>query len=132
MTLPTWLADQLIDAGDLTPHRVSRRARTMRCPWCSAYVQAAIDDLGFESFTHPAPTTPAGELAAVLAGRRMHTLVAGELVHRGEHRITAKSADEEMAFPAHECGSEMTFPVSEKYVKRRKAAWPKDDDPIPF
>lgn len=133
MTMPKYVLEHLIDDGTITENRVGHTARIVRCPSrCGLLVLAAIDDLGFESFCHPAPTTVAGELAAVLAGLRMHTVIAGQLVARGAHRMLAKNADEEPAFPQHQCGKAMAFPMNPIHAERQRAAFPKDTDPIPF
>lgn len=129
MTLPKWLTDQLVADGVMTENRVTRKAKITRCPaGCGALVLAAIDDLCFETFCHPAPTTRAGELQAVLAGLRMHTLIGDELVHRGAHRINSRSADEESAYPDHRCG--MHFPINDRYSRRRIRATYSDAPPF--
>jgi len=70
-TPPTWVINQLITDGDLTPDRYTRHPQARRCPACGANTTAAIRSMSNEVVhCDPYPTTNEGEFLAAMAGRR--------------------------------------------------------------
>ena len=103
--IPRHVQDQLIADGLMDHRRLTHNARPARCPRCHAPTIAGIDDLGGSTHVQPDPTTRVGELAALLTGRRLWTVLAGRLVHRGADRITHRDPDTEPSHPEHHCPS---------------------------
>ena len=132
--LPSWLAEHLesntrgFDAGThLTP-----RARIRRCPGgCGRYVLAALDDVLIEpTYCDPVPITPAGELYALLSGRRTYSLIFDELLTRDSHRIAWADADAEPVLAAHRC-TEPAIPPNPRHRRPQPIRYIPGDKP-PF
>lgn len=103
--IPRHVAGTLALDGVIDTGMVTRKTRPTRCRQCRTVVLSAVDDLGFRVDVDPTPTTPLGEVLAVVADRRTYTRIGTELVYRSEHRITLRDADTEAAYPEHVCGA---------------------------
>lgn len=106
--MPDWLTHHLIAKGVMTESRLTRNARPRRCTRCGTYTLVGLDadTLAFEAHAEPTPTTSAGELQALLAGRRTWTLHHGRLEQRDADDIRLDPADQAGNIHAeHTCGS---------------------------
>lgn len=74
--METWLRDHLIASGAMTESGLTRRAKPRRCNRCNAVVVVGLDAdvCAFEVRVDPQPLNAAGELLALLEGRRTLTL----------------------------------------------------------
>lgn len=103
-----WLESMLVGKGVLSEAGLSRNAGIRACRKCRQACLAAIDCDGLDAWLDPVPIHAAGELLALLDGRRTYSLHAGrEVVRRDRHWIRAypAGAGQRPAFAAHRCGS---------------------------
>jgi hypothetical protein len=68
-------------------HLISTRPSVRRCPRCGGLILTAVAE-GVPAHVDPVPVTVAGEMAALLVGRRSYTLAHGELVTRDVDRVS--------------------------------------------
>jgi hypothetical protein len=127
-TMPKWLADKLILDGVMTSDRVTKHARPRRCPTCHLYTILGLDEFPHRVAVDPLPTTSAGELFALLTGRRSFALDAGELYERTAGRLLFRPADTHPVYATHQCGS-LPLPVNERFMPKPQE---KQDGPPPF
>ena len=131
MTTP-WhvIKDQLIADGAMTEQHVTRTPKPRHCRDCGRAVIAAITDLGFEITVEPTPTTPAGELSALMNGGQTFAILDhGEMVWRSMHRIKYRDANKERAHAKHQCGIN---PPEINTLFTKKNTRIDYDGPIPF
>lgn len=126
-TMPAWLADKLIDDGTMTSDRVTKHAKPRRCPDCHLFTLIGLDEFPHRVAVDPQPTTSAGELFALLTGRRTFALDCGELYERTAGRLAYRPADTTPVYASHQCGSP-PLPVNEKFITHP----PITDGPPPF
>lgn len=76
MTVPTWLRQQLEDRGLWDSDGTNRVARARRCRTCREYVLVGLDSdhCALPVAVDPDPLSPAGEVAALIAGRATYSL----------------------------------------------------------
>lgn len=132
MTTP-WrvIQEHLINDGVMTEQGVTRTPKPRHCRDCGAAVIAAITDLGLEVAVHPTPTTPGGELGALMAGSATYALLDhGEMVHRDQYRIAKRNADQECTYIQHVCG--MPQPERNTHFIKEKHEIDSDNAAPPF
>lgn len=108
-----WIIDRLIRTGAITETGLSRRARPRPCPTCKTWTITGLDAdvMAFEATCDPAPLTPLGEVAALMAGRRTLGLVQRsgryELEQRWAEHIDADRHRLDV-LASHTCGQPIT------------------------
>ena len=115
--------------GHMDEDRVTRRPRPGHCRHCHLAITAAITDAGFTAACWPTPTTPHGELTALLAGLRTYTANPDTLLHRDDYRIRTRNANQARVLVQHRCGD---TPPPPNPIHDVQLARPRFDGPIPF
>jgi len=126
--MPAWLERHLIQTGVMTEDRVTKHARHRRCPTCGLFTLVGLDELPRKVAVDPLPTTSAGELFALLTGRRSFALDVNELYERTAGRLLFRPADTHPVYITHQCGS-IPLPVNTKFMPKKPAD---TDGDIPF
>ena len=117
--MPAWLTQHLIQTGVMTEDRITKHAQHRRCPHCGLFTLVGLDDLLPKVVTvDPQPTTSAGELFALLTGRRSFALDSGELYERTAGRLLFRPADTHPVYITHECGS-IPLPINERFMPKQ-------------
>ena len=101
-----WLRSMLHDKGLLSETGLTRNAGIRTCRTCRTNCLAGIDINGLDTWTDPQQLHPAGELQALLDGRRTFNLYAGkQLMPRDRHLMAAYPAGHKQrpTFATHTC-----------------------------
>ena len=119
-TMPAWLTRHLIQTGvivvdPLTTDRITKNAQHRRCPNCGLFTLVGLDEFPHRIAVDPLPTTSAGELFALLTGRRSFALDSGELYERTAGRLLYRPADTHPAYAEHQCGSP-PLPINQRFI----------------
>jgi hypothetical protein len=102
-----WLTSMLIDKGHLSEAGLTRNAGIRTCRTCRQHCLAGIAITGLDTWLHPQPLHPVGELQALLDDRRTFNLYAGkQLMPRDRHLMAAYPAGHKQrpTFATHTCG----------------------------
>ena len=127
--MPAWLTRHLIQTGAMTEDRITKHAQHRRCPTCGLFTLVGLDDLlPSRIAVDPLPTTSAGELFALLTGRRSFALDVDELYERTAGRLLYRPADTHPVYITHECHS-LPLPINERFMPKQPASQTGD---IPF
>lgn len=94
----------LIRDSHMDEDRATRRPRPGHCRHCHLAITAAITDAGFTATCWPTPTTPHGELQALMTGLRTFTALEADLLHRDDFRIRGRNANQVRVLVQHRCG----------------------------
>lgn len=94
----------LLAQGLMDEDGATHRPRPGHCRHCRHAVLAAITDAGLTVLLWPTPTTPLGELHALLAGLRTFTALPADLLYRDAWRIQGRDADHVHVHVEHRCG----------------------------
>lgn len=134
----TRLRDHLIAAGAMTPDGTTRRAQPRRCRTCNAHVITGLDAdrCALAVIADPTPLDAAGELLALVQGRRTFTLNhdSGRMVlnYRDDGRIRHRPPGGDYdVLPAHVCGQPLPAVTSNTLPAASVAALP-EGAPCPF
>lgn len=126
---PAWLQQHLIAEGHVTETGLTRNPKPRNCRRCGQRLLAAIDRNGFDALTWADPTTPAGELGAILTGRQTWQVnVYGGMSPRMHYAIAANSADRVAVHVEHRCGD----PPPPAKPKPPPQQWTDPDAPPPY
>ena len=101
-----WLRSMLIDKGVLSEAGLTRNAGIRTCRTCRTSCLAGIAITGLDTWLDPHQLHTAGELQALLDGRRTFNLYAGkQLMPRDRHLMAAYPAGykQRPTFAAHRC-----------------------------
>lgn len=126
--MPAWLERHLIQTGVMTQDRVTKHAQHRRCPSCGLFTLVGLDEFPHRITVDIMPTTSAGELFALLTGRRSFALDVDELYERTAGRLLFRPADTHPVYITHECNS-LPLPINERFMPKQPAT---QTDDIPF
>jgi len=113
--MPAWLTRHLIQTGAMTQDRITKHAQHRRCPHCGLFTLVGLDEFPHRIAVDIMPTTSAGELFALLGGRRSFALDGTELYERTADRLLFRPADTHPAYVTHECGS-IPLPINQRFI----------------
>lgn len=143
MSVPQWLAQQLVSAGHWDVTGVGRSARGRRCRDCGEWVLAGLDGDRCAEAVHvdPTPLSALGEAVAQVGGRSTYALrregPGFRLDHRHRWAIAANPAgtpgqryDVVAAHVCHDPGP--TGPLTTESVLQRLSVEDDHDAPAPF
>lgn len=127
-TTPAWILDELERAGlghIVTTHR--RQRATPRWHACGQPVWTGLCDRE-DVVIDPTPTTPDGELYAILTGRRTYEMNwHGEISRRHPAHIRHDNANQVRVYIAHNCDGPYPI-INDRWAPIAKT----DTDQIPY
>jgi len=126
--MPAWLTRHLIQTGVMTTDYVTKKSKHRRCPTCGLFTLVGLDEFPHRIAVDIMPTTSAGELFALLTGRRSFALDVDELYERTAGRLLFRPADTHPVYITHECHS-LPLPINERFMPKQPASQTGD---IPF
>jgi hypothetical protein len=109
--IPDWLQRHLVDIGRWDADGVHRAVSSTTCRRCGARILVALDDdiCAIAVQTDPGPINAAGELQALLTGRKTyrlrHTYRRWELDRRTPMDIAAERPEHIHVLVSHQCGN---------------------------
>lgn len=142
MSVPQWLAQQLINSGHWDVNAIGRNARGRRCRDCGEWVLAGLDGDRCAEAVHvdPTPLSALGEMVALVGGLGTYALRTESPAFRIDHRHRWAIARTPAGSPGqrydvvaeHRCGApEPTGPLVTESVLQRQSAQENHERP-PF
>lgn len=129
MTTTQRVRAHLLAEGHTDEQGATRTPRPGHCRHCRLALTITISDAGFTIGCWPTPTTPLGELHALVAGRRTFTRHEDRLLYRDDFRITGRSADVVPVLVEHRCGDRPP-PVNTRHDQPRALEVARDVPPF--